>query len=372
LTAYNKAMIIGKSKKFEKATNMRNIGNVYEATGNLELALSYYYKARAASDSTGEHKGMTQARKSIASVFLKKHQYDLAEKELRECLDLAKKANLRAIIRDSYELLSKGAEAQGHLPQYISYFKLFTAYKDSIQNSSATSRIASLQLEYEMQHKQLEIDGLKKNAKTKAEELKWKNALLVSTSIGILLIALFLINVVRNFRHQKSLNVALAERNEEISRQKNELARQHDEVLALNEEIRAQQDEVISQRDILAEKNINIEMLHKKLTEANQNLEKTVTQRTAALQEQNHRLEEYAFINAHKLRAPVASIMGLVNLLELKHLADERSLILDHLKKSSWDLDQVIRSISKTLQQGMTAYDQQNQEHGNSEHSQSS
>jgi len=36
---------MGKPKNFGLATNTRNIGNVYEATGDLDLALSCYYQA---------------------------------------------------------------------------------------------------------------------------------------------------------------------------------------------------------------------------------------------------------------------------------------------------------------------------------------
>ena len=132
---------------------------------------------------------------------------------------------------------------------------------------------------------------------------------------------------------------------------------QHDELLTLNEEIRAQQDEVVSQRDLLAEKNTSIETLNQEITGINQNLEKLVADRTAALKEQNDRLEEYAFINAHKLRAPVASIMGLIYLLQKEVPAGDEKKLIGYLKKSSDELDQVIRSISDTLLHGLKAYD---------------
>jgi len=334
------------------------VGDAYAGLGNFDEAFKYYYRAKGSSDSTKHNRGRAHSRLSLANLFIKKQQYGLAEKELQECLFIAKTVNLKTYVRDSYELLSKATELQGHIPLSFNYYKLFRVYDDSIKSSAEASKIASLQLEYELQRKQLEITGLKKDALLKTEELKFKNTLLVSAIIGLLLIALFLISTVRNNRLQKKLNTLLAERNTEITNQQVKLSKQHDELLVLNEEIRLQQDEVILQRDILANKNQNIESLNKQVTEINQNLEKIVAQRTASLQEQNKKLEEYAFINAHKLRAPVASILGLVDLLQKGTPPGEEKLMISYLKKSSDELDKVIRSISDTLQQGLRAYDE--------------
>jgi len=48
----------------------------------------------------------------------------------------------------------------------------------------------------------------------------------------------------------------------------------------------------------------------------NENLETVIKDRTYELEIKNKALEEYAFINAHKLRAPLARILGLVHLMK--------------------------------------------------------
>ncbi len=335
------------------------VGDAYAGLGNFDDALTYYYKAKGSSDTTRHNRGRAHSRMSLANLFIKKHQYQQAEKELTACLAIARVVNLKTYVRDSYELLAKVTELQNNPVQAYRYFKLYSLYKDSIRNSAEDSKISSLQLEYELQRKQLEINSLKKDAALNAEELKLKNTILLSVIFGILLVTLSLFVAVRSFKNQKSLNALLQERNVEITNQQTALARQRDEVLALNEEIRSQQDEVISQRDILAEKNSNIEILHRQVTENNQNLEKTVAERTAALKEQNRQLEEYAFINAHKLRAPVASVMGLINLLEKDLPASEQKPMIEYLKKSAAELDKVIHSISDMLQDGLNVFDRQ-------------
>jgi PAS domain S-box-containing protein len=60
------------------------------------------------------------------------------------------------------------------------------------------------------------------------------------------------------------------------------------------------------------------------------------------------KLDDIAFINAHEVRAPLASILGLINLLDFESFTDSSKVILSHLKKSSMDLEKVIHKVSES------------------------
>ena len=63
-------------------------------------------------------------------------------------------------------------------------------------------------------------------------------------------------------------------------------------------------------------------------------------------QEENLRLyEEIAFKTSHELRAPIANIQGLAQLLYLKrnHREEDLFLIANHLTKASNDMDQITK-----------------------------
>ncbi|MBB5440227.1 PAS domain S-box-containing protein [Pedobacter sp. AK017] len=73
-----------------------------------------------------------------------------------------------------------------------------------------------------------------------------------------------------------------------------------------------------------------------------------ITERIAhikAIEEQNTRLHEIAWIQAHDVRAPLAKIIGLVNLLEGDMNQEALGNIINHLKCSTRDLDQVINRL---------------------------
>lgn len=68
-----------------------------------------------------------------------------------------------------------------------------------------------------------------------------------------------------------------------------------------------------------------------------------------ALQERNRQLEEIAWLNAHEVRRPVASILGLMNLLDKENLANPQNKeIIPLLEKMVQELDVVIGNISVT------------------------
>jgi PAS domain S-box-containing protein len=63
---------------------------------------------------------------------------------------------------------------------------------------------------------------------------------------------------------------------------------------------------------------------------------------------QNKRLREIAQINSHVIRKPVASILGLISLLDKESVVGEDNLeILEHLLSSTQELDGVIRQINE-------------------------
>lgn len=84
----------------------------------------------------------------------------------------------------------------------------------------------------------------------------------------------------------------------------------------------------------------------------NENLESLVRDRTQELERKNTALEEYAFINAHKLRAPVASILGLIPIINSLPLTDEGKIVVSHLNSSTEKLNAIVRSITEAIENG--------------------
>jgi len=95
-----------------------------------------------------------------------------------------------------------------------------------------------------------------------------------------------------------------------------------------------------------------IENQKDELAALNENLEAVVLQRTQVLKEQNKKLLDYAFYNAHTLRGPFCRVKGLIL---LKQFFNEKSSdtkeINARLMESLEELDQKIQDIQVIVQQ---------------------
>lgn len=91
----------------------------------------------------------------------------------------------------------------------------------------------------------------------------------------------------------------------------------------------------------------------------NDNLETLVDQRTRELERKNAALEEAAFINAHNLRSPVASILGLLHLLRKSPLPPETEDLMDHMSRAATHLDQTVKTITRAIEKADSRHMQQ-------------
>ena len=116
-------------------------------------------------------------------------------------------------------------------------------------------------------------------------------------------------------------------------------------------ELKLKNKRIVSQAKELAEYNNSLNSLNDDLNRANENLEKMVQERTHQLILKNKKLTEYAFINAHNLRVPVANIKGVLQLFEKDRSPSETMELLDMLKEQSQNMDQVLIDIQRMLEQ---------------------
>lgn len=67
----------------------------------------------------------------------------------------------------------------------------------------------------------------------------------------------------------------------------------------------------------------------------------------AAIEAQNEKLREIAWVQSHVVRAPLSRLMGLIDLfINNRNTHEENCLILDYLLSSAHELDDVIKDIS--------------------------
>ena len=104
--------------------------------------------------------------------------------------------------------------------------------------------------------------------------------------------------------------------------------------------------------DYLVKDDLDAPMLYKSIIYSIER-KKTITQLTNyinTIEGQNKKLREIAWIQSHVVRAPLARIMMLIDLIQDdSSAAEERNEMLINLQSSALELDQVIRDISDKI-----------------------
>lgn len=167
-----------------------------------------------------------------------------------------------------------------------------------------------------------------------------------------------LADVVRNAEEEK--NRILREQNllleQKVAERTQEIMAQNQEITSQNEELLMHQEALSIQNKQLQEAQKTIREQSEKIQSLNDHLKVEVDIRTQELQktnqqliEHNHQLEQFAFIAAHNLRAPLTRVLGLANLIKMGETEEDRNAALEKLIASTHDLDQVVKDLNAIL-----------------------
>ncbi|QSE95878.1 tetratricopeptide repeat protein [Fulvivirga lutea] len=291
-------------------------GALYLAQKNYEQAVPYFNKAIELRTEINDYRGLAYTYTNLGKCFYNQSQLDSALHFYEKGLTSSKKASAADVKANLFYLISKVDSVKGDYEgAYFNYYR-HDQVKDSIYTIEKSAQIARMQAEYEN-------EILRKDNETKEAQVSERNTLIIAV-IMLLILTLALANAFYNQRTvQKKANKSLSQKNEQIEKQ--------------NQEIQTQ---AIKLRDL----NDNLENL-------NQNLEEKIRSRTKELEKTNKELAEYAFIHAHELRAPVANILGLVQLLRHAEMDAKDHDMVEHLYAATEQLDKVIQGIVNKEQQ---------------------
>ena len=171
----------------------------------------------------------------------------------------------------------------------------------------------------------------------------------------------------KNYKLSELLRTVEEDKNKFLTEQnlllERNVAERTQEILAQNEEIIAQSEELATHRDTLFFQNreVNearrlIEKQNQEIQFKNDSLQKEIVKQTHDLRNanqeliaHNNQLEQFAFIAAHNLRAPLARILGLANIIKISTEEKDRNDAMRKIVSSTLDLDAVVKDLTTIL-----------------------
>jgi tetratricopeptide (TPR) repeat protein len=335
LTYYFQSLKMYEPNSCARIYPLENIGQNYLKLKKLDSAEVYLTQAHRGSEvcnnmvvQMGALTGLAETRKA-ASKYKEALQY------LEKAYQIGKTAGLNRETAITAKSLADLYEQLGNTTQAFSMFKAYHVLQDSLYNNENAKAIGKLEAQYEFELDKKEQETTQRIENIEKERILTREKWIRNTFIGGFILMLFVAFMTyRNFQKKKVSNLRLQ---------------------LLNKEINAQQSVLISQAKELQE-------LNNSLNQLNRDLELKIAERTRELIDKNTELEnknaklaDYAFINAHKLRAPVATILGLVTLFENKQVENhERNEIVSKIRNCTEELNDIVREIRITLEKEKT------------------
>lgn len=307
---------------------LENIGTTYYKMRHLDSAAFYFSQALKGAEECNNPVVQIGILTGLADVSKQTNNLRDATGYLERAFAIGNTAGLKRETSIVARSLSDLYEQLGRTDQAYAIFKTYHALWDSIYNSENAKALGRMEARYEYDSAKKEQEIARRIENLEKEKLLAREKWVRNTFIGGFVIMLFVAAMFyRNFQRKKISSLRLE---------------------LLNREINAQQAALILQAEQLSQ-------LNESLRELNTDLERKVADRTrqlidknTELQNKNLKLAEYAFINAHKLRAPVATILGLVKLYSID--PDERDEIMDKIGRSSEELNEIVKEIRITLE----------------------
>jgi tetratricopeptide (TPR) repeat protein len=295
------------SNKVELSQNLEDTGIIFEEQKKYDLALFYLHKALDLKQELGYELGIATTWKTIARVQKEMGLYESASDNALKALKIFNKIGNKYDIRETSLILTETFKKMKMFDKSLQYYELANIVQDSIFSIEKNRLINNMEANHQ-------IELLTKDKALKEIELEKKNLnlwLLVGGSVLISLVALLFM---LNFYHVRKMYEVQKQQALEIGKQNEEIARKNHELSIMNMQ-----------------------------------LDQKVQERTAVLEFQNRQLKQYAFINSHRLRSPVATILGLLEILSMNQSVEEEKKIKEYLKVSAQELDNIVHLIKDTI-----------------------
>jgi signal transduction histidine kinase len=255
-------------------------------------------------------------------VYIAQNQLVEANQFLKTAEMLALKANTLDLLLKIYQSKIELYKLRGSKDSLVFYFDKYLGIKDSIFNSESRAEINKLSIQYDLSQKEKESYKLALQQSQMANKIENRTKFLILLTVA-LIFSIVMLFYLRNKSNQlKSAHLKLKQQKEEIE----------------------------DKQKKLSSKSLDLARVNKELHSFNKNLEERVMERTKKLNERNRQIAEFTYYNSHKLRAPVANVLGLINVIELTKDGKIDPTVLTYLKISAAELDKVIFNLKNLLE----------------------
>ena len=310
LKTFKESLEINKKASNERQVlfNLNNIGVVLLSQQKYPEALTYLEKALLLNISYKDTLEITNNLINLGTVYIHLNKFEEAHDTLERAVELSVKANFADQKRRALnELVSLSLAVKNYKDAYY-YKEAYQEITDSIFRQEQYIGVHEMDARYNILLKDRDLQKVRKDL----SDQRFYSTLIISLLLITFVIIFFLWSMIKIKKQNEKRLIKL---NQEIETQSEELKQ-------VNEEVRV----------------------------VNENLERLVNERTKTIQNQKERLLEFTLMNSHKIRGPLATILGLLNLLNDNHTSEkDKQNYLNQINITANKMDGIIHDVNRQL-----------------------
>lgn len=189
-----------------------NLGYLYKQKHDYKNAMSNLLIAVKLSGTTGDRNNIAETYETIGETYAAMNNETEALSWLHKGLEIANEISSKRIVKENYLALSKVYARLSDYKTAYHYQNLYTEIKELMDNESSR-QVAAMQMKYETEKKNREIQLLQKNKALKEEEAR-EEKIIKNTFIGGFMMTLLLAFLLyKRFSDKKAANLILASTN---------------------------------------------------------------------------------------------------------------------------------------------------------------
>ncbi len=196
------------------------LGKVFGEKKDYPNALKYLQLGLVLDSIIGEKSSATSNRMEIGLTYLAMHDTAKANPYIEAGMRELRAMNELPLIEDSYEAVADQYASIGMPLEAYKLLKKLLVLQDTLHSTQLSELIAQKEAGYQNEHKQHELDNLKKNAQIDSLQLSHTRYLVVLLIVAVFVVLLGLGLLYNRNRTKQGVNDQLERHNAEITMQK--------------------------------------------------------------------------------------------------------------------------------------------------------
>ncbi len=193
-----------------------DIGKAYSDKKEYSKAISYFDKSLANRIEFQDEYGIGLSNVFIGELDIKLKKYKEAISHLETSIQIFNKTHSLINLKDCYKYMAQAHESNGDLSSSIKDYKLFSAYKDSVYTTDASSQLVEMNTKYETDKKAQENKLLTTQNKLSEETINRQRTFSYFIITALLLLAGLAFFIFRGLKFQRKANSIISKQKQVV------------------------------------------------------------------------------------------------------------------------------------------------------------